>query len=457
MGFKVLVVDDDCGILETLSDLLTLRGFENETSMSGREALEKLSVSDFDLVLLDLKMPDVDGLEVLREIKKIDKYISVVMMTGYGTIETAVKAMKLGADDYLLKPLGSIDELIVIMRRFEKLSELKNENRFFKEQLDLSFDMSNIIGRSRKMIKLFQLIRKVAPLSSTILIEGESGTGKELIARAIHRNSLRSEKRFVAINCGALPVELLESELFGHEKGAFTGAIRTKRGYFEVADGGTIFLDEISEMSLPLQVKLLRVLQEKKFNRVGGTEEHTSDVRIITSTNRNLEQEVINKRFREDLYYRINVIKISVPPLRDRREDIPYLLNFFLGKYSKEFSKDVKGISPRVLDALVSHSWEGNVRELENVVEYAVAMAEGEEITLFDLPSHVFGAELGLGKSFPYVPFVEAKRIFERNYLENMLIKTKGNMTEASRLTSIPRQNLYNKIRRYGLEPGKYR
>lgn len=455
--FRILIVDDDEMVLKVIARFLGEHGYRVETTTSGRRAIEKVGSSTYDLVLLDLKLPDMDGLGVLKEIKRVANGTSVLMMTGHGRIETAVQAMKLGADDYLQKPFKSFDALIIAVNRIKEYRDLKDECFFLKEQLSITYNMNTIIGKSKEMMEVFELIKKVAPLNSTVLIEGESGTGKELIARAIHQNSPRAQKRFVAINCGAIPVNLLESELFGYERGAFTGAVQAKRGYFEVADGGTIFLDEISEMDNSLQVKFLRVIQEKRFNRIGGTEEIATDVRIITSTNRDLGHEVDQRRFRKDLYYRINVIKIKVPPLRERREDIPLLSYHFLRKYSQEFEKNVKSISPEVMSVLMRHRWDGNVRELENFIEHSVALADGEEIMSSDLPENLFDLISKGEREILWKPYDEAKRQFEKNYLEQALERAKGNVTQASRLTSIPRQNIYEKIKKYNIDPDRFR
>ena len=454
---QILVVDDDDTILKVIQRFLGDQGYQVDTTLSGKRAVEKERKSRYDLVILDLVLPDMNGLEVLKAIKKEDSSVSVLIMTGHGKIETAVQAMKLGADDYLQKPFKTLDELSMAIKRIKEYRNLRAECTYLKGQLHETFNLNNIIGRSRKMADIFQLIRKVAPLNSTVLIEGESGTGKELIARAIHQYSDRKESRIVAINCGAIPVTLLESELFGYERGAFTGAVQEKKGYFEIADTGTIFLDEISEMDLALQVKLLRVIQEKKFQRIGGTREITTDVRIIASTNRNLEQEVLENRFRKDLYYRINVIKIIIPPLRERQEDIPLLSYYFIKKYTEEFGRNVRSISSKVMNIFLNHRWDGNVRELENVVEHAVAMAETDEIKFHDLPKNVFAIDTERGMHSPLLHFDEAKLQFEKQYLESILEKTKGNVTQASRVSLIPRQNIYEKIRKLKIDPKRFR
>jgi len=455
---QIIVVDDDKTIRQSIYSYLHMRHYNNiDTANSGREALELIKKKGYDIMLLDLKLPDISGLEVLKKVKDYDNNISVIMITGYGTIETAVQAIKRGADDYLLKPFKSFAILDLRITKLLEHRNLRAEYSYIKEQLDVSRGMNNIVGKSKKMLDVFNLIKKVSPSNSTILIEGESGTGKELVAKAIHKNSPRSENRFVALNCGAIPAQLLESELFGFEKGAFTGADYHKKGLFEVADGGIIFLDEISEMPKALQVKLLRVIQERRFQHIGGIDEIETNVRIIASSNRNLETEVKKSRFRKDLYYRINVIKIVVPPLRDRREDIPLLANYFLKKYSKEIGKNIESISPKVMSALVNYVWDGNVRELENIIERAVIMSEKAEITESDIPEHIFNYNISTLNNFKLLPFQEAKKEFERYYLDKVMKKTRGNISEASRITLIPRQNIYEKLKRYEIKVENYR
>jgi DNA-binding NtrC family response regulator len=455
--FRVLVVDDDETVLGVISRFLTDHGYTVDTTMSGERAVEKQRRTTYDLALLDLKLPDSNGLDVLRALKHKDQSISVLIITGHGTVETAVEAMKLGADDYLLKPFKSLDVLQLAVQRAHRYRDLRSECALLKEQLSETVSIGNIVGKSKKMADIFQLIKKVAPLNSTVLLEGESGTGKELIARAVHQQSQRGSRRFVAINCGAIPANLLESELFGYEEGAFTGAVKEKRGLFEVANRGTIFLDEISEMDITLQVKLLRVIQEKKFQRIGGTEERATDVRIIASTNKDLEQEVMQKHFRKDLYYRINVIRITIPPLRERPEDIPLLSFHFLKKYREEFEKSVKSISACVMDIFLHFAWDGNVRELENVIEHAVAMAEGSEIKVTDLPRSVIECQNRLRRDVHIHPFHVAKQDFEKQYLESVLEKAAGNVTKAAELSSIPRQNIYEKVKKYRLDLNRFR
>ena len=383
---SILIVDDETSLLEFLSVLCSGEGLSVTTARSVREAREQLAERTPDLVLCDMMMPDGNGLELLREIKGGESRTSVIMMTAYTSTKNAIDAMKLGAYDYVPKPFD-IDELKAVLERALEKNRLYEENTYLRRELEQRYAFKNIIGRSPKMQAIFGLIERVARTASTVLIHGESGTGKELIARAIHFSSPRAAQRVLSINCGAMPENLLESELFGHERGAFTGALRDKKGLFQEASHGTLFLDEIGEMSLPMQVKLLRVLQEKVVRRVGGTTEDPVDVRIIAATNQNLVEKISRGEFREDLFYRINVIPISIPPLRSRREDIPLLVDHFLHKYSHALGVPPKRISAEAMRLLEGHSWPGNVRELENLIERAIALSTGTAITATDLPT----------------------------------------------------------------------
>jgi DNA-binding NtrC family response regulator len=377
-------------------------------------------------------------------------------MTAFGSIGTAVEAMKAGAEDFLVKPilletLGPQIECIRVRRELRRARQADSNGGGAPRR------PRSLVTRNPRMLAVMDLVTKLAPLRTTVLIEGESGTGKELIARALHAQSPRSRGPFVAINCGAIPAHILESELFGHEKGSFTGAVSKRSGYFETAAEGTLFLDEIGEMSADLQIKLLRVLQERSFRRVGGSQEIAADVRILAATNRNLEQDVGSGRFRKDLYYRINVVRISVPPLRDRPEDISLLSHHLLDFYGREFAKDVARISPEVLDVLLLHRWEGNIRELENVVERAVAVCEGDEITLSDLPDELRASAHAGPHPAGLRTFRQAKQLFEKEYLASAIEEANGNVSLAARLTDIPRQNLYGKLERYGIDVERYR
>ncbi|ROQ89870.1 sigma-54-dependent transcriptional regulator [Desulfosoma caldarium] len=385
---NVLVIDDEKNYLIILEDLLSEEGHHVFTAESGLEGLKLARNNDLDVVVTDMKMPGMDGMEVLEQLRAFDADLPVIMMTAFGTVEKAVEAMKKGAFHYILKPFEN-EELKVLVQKAVEHYQLVRQNRQMKEILEEQYHFDNIVGKSEPMEKVYALIRKVAPTKATVLITGESGTGKELIARAIHYNSPRKNGPFISINCGALPENLLESELFGHERGAFTGAIGLRKGRFELAHGGTLFLDEISEMSPPLQVKLLRALQEMRFERVGGTETLEVDVRVVAASNRNLKEEVAAGRFRSDLFFRLNVVHVPLPPLRERTTDIPLLAHHFLKKYQKQIGREDLRLRADTLRALLNYSWPGNVRELENVMERAVILCPDREITPEDLPSEV--------------------------------------------------------------------
>ncbi len=389
---SILVVDDSSAVRENLSELLTAEGYEVDSCVHGGEALHILQERVYDVVITDLSMPEVDGMGVLTYLVEHFPETSCIIITGYGTIKTAVDAMRLGAYDYLCKPVESQEILMVIQRALEH-QRLWRENLRLKKQLREKFGFDNIIGTSEAMVQVFDLIRKVADTDSTVLIMGESGTGKELVARAIHFHSQRQANPLIPINCAAIPEDLLESELFGHEKGAFTHAIRTRIGRFEQAHGGTVFLDEIGEMSPHLQVKILRVLQDRQFERIGGNRTIKVDIRVIAATNRDLFQLVQEGKFREDLFYRLNVIPIKIPPLRERRADIPILVNHFIQEFSRKKKKNVRRVTPEAMRLLVDYDWPGNVRELENLMERLVILSEGEELTVRDLPEHLLHKE----------------------------------------------------------------
>ena len=389
----VLVVDDEQSLVEFLTLLLEEEGHEVSTASSTREAREALAREDsFDLVLCDIYMPDGNGMELLQAIKEERPEASVIMMTAYTSTKSAIEAMRLGAYDYLSKPFD-VDEVKVLVQKALEKTRLVSENTYLRQELESKYTFENIIGKSPAMQEIFSLIGRVARTSSTVLLQGESGTGKELIARAIHFSSPRHKHRFLSINCGAMPENLLESELFGHERGAFTGAVKEKRGLFQEAHLGTLFLDEIGEMTPGMQVKLLRALQNKTIRRVGGTSETAVDVRIIAATNRNLHELIEAGSFREDLYYRINVIPVHLPPLRDRREDIPLLADHFLQKFSDEMGVSPRQLTPDAMRALETYRWPGNVRELENLVERTLALSTGQVIERSDLPGPLLEAE----------------------------------------------------------------
>jgi DNA-binding NtrC family response regulator len=388
MGARLLIVDDEESIVEFLSLLFQQEGYEVASARTVDEARKVAGRKTFDLVLCDVMMPDGNGLDLLRELKAAEAHPAVIMMTAYTSTRSAIEAMKLGAADYVSKPFD-VEELKIVVQKALERAELADENVYLRRELAGKYTFNNIIGKSSRMQAIFSLIERVARTSSTVLIHGESGTGKELIARAIHFASPRASRRFLSINCGALPENLLESELFGHERGAFTGAVRDKKGLFQEADRGTLFLDEIGEMTPAMQVKLLRALQEKVVRKVGGNQEEPVDVRIIAATNQDLEARLASGELREDLYYRINVLPILLPPLRQRREDIPLLVDFFLQKYCKQMEMPAKPISIEAMQMLESYDWPGNVRELENLIERALALTHADTITTRDLPVHL--------------------------------------------------------------------
>ena len=372
---KLLLVDDDKNALDGLVKILTHDGYPVSGVLSGYEALNLLSKENFDIIVTDMKLPGMGGLSLVHEIRKKEESVSIVVVTAYSSVKTAVEAIKCGADDYLTKPIN-IEELKLVLEKIWERQQLIAQNRMLKEKLKDKYKSSGLVGSTPQMKQIFHMIEDVAPSTASILILGETGTGKELVANAVHCQSDRACMPFVALHCAALSEGVLESELFGHEKGAFTGAVQARKGRFEIADGGTLFLDEVGEMSLKVQVKLLRVLEKGEFERVGGEKTLKVDVRLITATNRNLEKEVSEGRFREDLFYRLNVIAIHVPSLRERRDDIPILSNFFVIKYTKKYKKEIKGFAPEAMEALCAYHWPGNVRELENVVERAIVLCK---------------------------------------------------------------------------------
>jgi DNA-binding NtrC family response regulator len=424
------IIDDEPVIHDVLAQLLTSEGYEVEISSSGEEALEKFPSQSFDVILLDLLMPGLDGIETLRRIKRIDPAATVIIITAYGSVESAISAMKIGALDYVQKPFKHDDLLVVLEKALER-KRLQDENLRLKDELRQRFSFSSIIGKSQAMKGVFDLIKAAAPTRSTILLQGESGTGKELVARAIHVNSNRSEAPFITVNSGSLPPDLLESHLFGHVKGAFTGAVALKKGLFEAADKGTIFFDEISSISLETQAKLLRVMQEKEFMRLGGTQTIKVDVRILAATNTDIEELIEQKAFRKDLFYRLNVIKIEIPPLRDRKEDIPLLVKHFAEVYARENQKDVQGVSEDVLEILDAHSWPGNVRELENLIERAVVLSRSKVITRDSLPPFLLGREAAILAA---------------------LKKTRGVQNKAASLLGVKATTLNEMIKRLGID-----
>ena len=450
---KILIVDDDPGHLTTLKTLTRSWGYAVQTADDGAQAVERIQSEPVDLVLMDVRMAKMSGIEALEKITAYNPSIPVIVMTAYSSVESAVEALKTGAYDYLIKPLD-FEVLKLTLERAHDHAGLKTENKLLREQLRADLDTANIIGKSQAMKALMEMLAMAAPSEATVLITGESGTGKELIARALHLNSPRKDYPLVAVNCAALAESLLESELFGHEKGAFTGADKRREGRFMQADKGTIFLDEIGEMSAMMQAKLLRVLQEREIQRVGSDQVIQVDVRIVTATNRDLEAEVADGRFREDLFYRLNVMNLQVPSLRDRRDDIPLLAQHFLGKYAARNRKSAKGFSPLAMDMLIKYDWPGNVRELENIVERAVILMTGEHVTEKQLPINIAQEHPGGEPAFFSVrPPEGSSRSLEEIEKEAILATlqaTDGNKSETARRLGITRKTLHNKLKTYG-------
>ena len=442
----VLIVDDDHAHRTMLRTLLTGWGYAIVEADDGDVAIEMVHEQPFDLILMDIRMIKVSGLEALMKIKEFNPSIPIILMTAYSSVETAVDGLKKGAYDYLTKPLD-FDELRLVIERAMDHTRLREENRLLRESLGVHFDRHNIIGRSAPMERLLETVGQVSLAEATVLITGESGTGKELIAGAIHFNSPRKDKSFVKINCAAITETLLESELFGHEKGSFTGADRRKEGKFRYADGGSLFLDEVSEMSVAMQVKLLRVLQEREFTRVGGNEVIKIDVRVIAATNKNLLEEIDTGRFRDDLFYRLNVINLNVPPLRERREDIPLLAHHFLTMFSEKNNKQIQGFTPQAMDRMLKYEWPGNIRELMNVVERAVVLSRSQYLDEHNL-SLVEKPEL---YSKEVVPGNTSLGEVEKATVLKTLEATGGNKSEAARRLGITRRTLHQKLRKYGM------
>jgi DNA-binding NtrC family response regulator len=441
---KIIAIDDDPVACSILTRIFARYGCEYEIIKSGFEAMHKIRDGKYDLLITDLKMPDIDGMTILEESKRIFPETPVIMITGFSTVENAVEAMKSGAYDYVRKPIDP-EELLLIIDRSLDNKRLIDENRMLKEELSEKFGFESIVGHHPKMEQVFDLVKRVAQSRSHVIILGESGTGKELIARAIHFNGPRRRNRFIAMNCGAIADTLLENELFGHEKGSFTGALTQKNGLIEAANGGSLFLDEIGNISEAMQIRLLRVIQERSFYRVGGTREIKVDVRFICATNQNLEELVEEGKFREDLYHRLNVVTIAVPSLKERKEDIPLLIEHFIKKFNAYYGRSVKGITEDALNSLVQYNWKGNVREVENVIERAINLMEGNMITIANLPDYILGRYETKGKTPPL-------REMEKTHILNVLKETGGDRAMAAEILGIDKTTLWRKIRRYGIE-----
>ncbi len=446
---KILIVDDEKIVRESLFHWFEEDNYQVETAEDGETALQKYEKEKYDLLLVDMKMPGMSGLDLLSKIKEIDKDALIILITAFASVPTAITALKNGAFDYVTKPVDP-DELAHLVNKALEQRALKIENTQLKENIDEIIKPDNLIGESFQMKKVYELVQSVASTDTTIIIRGESGTGKELVAKAVHINSSRKYFPIITVNCGALSESLLESELFGHEKGSFTGAQFKRKGKFEMADRGTIFLDEIGSISLKMQVELLRVIEKKQFNRVGGNELIKSDFRVITATNEPLEELVKAGKFREDLYYRLNVFTIVIPPLRERRDDIPLLVNFFIKKFSTAMNKKIKTVSKDALDFLMNHNWPGNVRELENAIERAMVVGKTNSISVDDLPFHLSSNNLALNGD------LKSLSAMERKFILNTLNENGWNISKTAQILEIDRVTLYNKISKYNLSKNDY-
>jgi len=452
--FRALVVDDEEIVCEAVKAILETEDIEVFITTSSLKAIEDIKTNNYDLIISDVMMPEMNGFDLYENIKEAASDSIFILITAFGTISSAVDAIKKGIYDYIPKPFTP-DEVRIPVRRALERKRLERENIALRTQIETRYSFNNIIGNSSEMHEVFRIMRHAASSESNVLITGESGTGKELVARAVHSNSVRTRKKFVTVNCGAIPEGLMESELFGHVKGAFTGAVSDKRGLVEEADKGTLFLDEIGELPQVLQVKLLRVLQDGDFSRVGDPLPRNVNVRVIAATNRDLKKAIAEKNFREDLYYRLNVIPVELPPLRKRKEDIPMLVNFFLEKHKvKALEKNIKGIAKEAMQALLNYHFPGNVRELENAVEYAIAFTSGPVVQRDDLPKYILEDKKlsEEARAIPIMPLREAKAQFEKSLIMAALIESGGNISEASRLLNIHRQNLQQKIRLLGID-----
>lgn len=450
MKFNILIIDDEKNIREGLGAALEMDGYTVFLAADGKQGLEILERGDIDLVITDLKMPEVSGEEILAKVTGETPGIPVIVLTGHGTIDSAVDAMRKGAYDFLTKPVN-LDRLSLLVKRALERREISLQNSVYRKEIEGKTTFENMIGKSHEIQKVFDLVKKVAPSKASVLITGESGVGKEMMANALHNLSPRKDKPFIKVHCAALSDSLLESELFGHEKGAFTGAIAMKRGRFELAHEGTIFLDEIGEISQNVQVKLLRVIQERKFERVGGEETLDVDVRIIAATNRNLEEEIKKGNFREDLYYRLNVVNINVPPLRERKDDIPIMVNNFIRKFSKENNKNITTVDTKAKNALYSYDWPGNIRELRNCIEGAVVIAEGSTLRLEDLPPAVRKSQENSSISIPAGTDMDTA---EKIIIRETLLFCHGNKSKTAQVLGIGRKTLHRKLMEMNLVSG---
>lgn len=449
MKTSILIVDDEMDALDLMEELFIKHGYETYTASNGVEALNQIREIEPDIVISDMVMPEMDGIKLLDMMSKKHPDIAVIMITAHGTIETAVETMKKGAKDYILKPLR-LDEILAKVERISQLKSLMKENQYLRDKLSQKYNFNNIIGKNRKMLELFDLINDIAKTNSTILITGDSGTGKELIANALHFNSDRVKKPFVKVNCGVLAENLLESELFGHVKGAFTGAIKDKLGRFEISHGGSIFLDEIGDISPNMQLKLLRVLQEGEFERVGSTETIKVDVRIIAATNRDLASLMMKGEFRQDLYYRLNVIPLEVPPLRERKDDIPLLVTHFLDKYNKQFNKKIEVIEDDAMKYLQNYTWPGNIRELENLIERSVVLNKTGKLSFKDFPSYVIQREDELEIQIPTDGLLtDIVDTYERRIILRALKENNFNKLRTAEKLGIHRSTFMSKLKKY--------
>jgi len=454
-AIRIVVIDDEPLMRITIQDALVAEGYKVINAETGGNGLTLFRENQADIVITDLRLPDMDGVQILREVKALSPETQVIMITAYGSIDSAVTAMKDGASDYLTKPF-SMDELLLIIKRILRIRELEEENISLRKKVEGQFGLEGLVGKSPQMVKIYDLIETVSQTDTTVLVYGESGTGKEMVANAIHLRSPRKARPFVKVNCAALPESLLESELFGHEKGAYTGAFKQRKGRFEMADGGTLFLDEIGDISQTVQVKLLRAIQERQFERVGGNETLSVDVRLVCATQRDLKEEIRKGTFREDLYYRLNVVPIHLPPLRERREDILLLVDHFANKLSKKIGKEIGGLSEQAKTLLLRYPFPGNIRELENMLERAIALIRGKVIQADDLPEEVCGQTSHIQDICERLkgskPLATALSLFEKEYIQTVLEKTKGKKGQAAETLGISRKTLWEKIKELEIE-----